>query len=374
MRHKYYDKVKKEFFSTSNAEKYVEGIEYLISDKAVREAELLDREQYVDNGLASESPVAAVVVSDDENLASPHTEYSSVIEDLLAVAYLLHEKFIANFFQIYKTDNPELLGKFATAYAKLLEHFSSLDDESKDDATFKQIILGLLNAIVQRDSSKQLALMLAAKLVECDLSSEFCLTVLTQANMAESESQEKIMTILGKLYNKDSVWNKASNTPSMAFSVTPNTPQTMAAMMYQEATKHCSRHAHNANISFLFYMQSCWYRAGNLHGCHFIDKCLPASVGALTLYPAKISEWRWMLKTLEAYPPDSMQQRWRSRIIQNINTQYNNSPELLDRLGVNRISRWCSLTWLFNGCRSHESLEVYESKPVIKGRQFVLQA
>jgi len=369
MRHKYYDDLKQRFFSKADAEEYVAGIEYLVSEEAVRDAEILARKEFTTRGADLPSLMAASMdsdVSDDVDLTSP-AEGAEASDDLRAAAYVIHKNFIANFFQLNNSDNPELLGRFALAYAALLDNFLSLSYESRDDVNFKQIIMDVAHSIISYDKSKQHALTLMPKLIDFDLPAEFCLAVVTQIDIdVDSESQRMVMGILDSLYGRDSVWNSASTPINMALSVTPSTPQTMAMMMYTAAAKRCSDHAHNSNIAFLFHMQSCWFSAGNTHGCKFIDKCLPAAVASLTLYKHKASEWRWVLETLAKFPESSMQRRWRNRIVQNINEQYLESPAILNNLGINQTKN-CWLR-LFSACRNvQETSEDYEPKAVVKG-------
>jgi hypothetical protein len=371
MRHKYYENIKNIFFGVPNAEKYVEGIEYLVSEQAVLDAQILARQKNILNVEESKALDESDLMDvDNDDLRSPVS--ATVNEDILAAAYVIHKNFIAKFFQLNDShNNPELLNRFATAYTALLENFLSLSDEHTQETKFKQIAMDLLNSISIYDTSNEVALTLALKIVNCDLPAEFCLAALMQVKVdAGTESQQKVMSILNILYSKDSVWNGAS-TPSVALSVTPSTPQTMAALMYSTAlTGHYSKHAHQGNIAFLFHMQACWFTAGNMIGCKFIDKCLPAAVLSLNEYKNKIPEWQWVLKTLEKYPEGSMQRRWRNRIVQNIRQWYGDSPEMLTSLGVKPKHCW---TWLFSACSSDEYLlDEYEPKAVVKGRPFTL--
>jgi hypothetical protein len=375
MRRKYYENLKELFFSTPNAERYVAGMEYLVSEQAGRDGEILARQKFIVNVEETKEsddllPKLAAMSNDsqaldDEALASPVN--AAVAEDILAAAYVIHKNFIAKFFTLDDSrDNPELLNRFATAYAALLENFLLLDAESIQDTKFKQTSMDLLNSISNYDKGSEIALALASKIVNCDLPVDFCLAALMQVNVNDdSESKQKVMDIFDTLYSKDLVWNGARTPIGIPISVTPNTPRAMAAMMHTAASKHCSDHAHKGNIAFLFHMQSCWFSTGNTDGCKFIDMCLPAAVAALTMYKNdKAPEWRWVLETLAKYPESSMQRRWRSRIVQNINAQYSGSPDMLNLLGISQ-NRTC-WTWLFSSC-SNDFPDEYEPKAVVKG-------
>ncbi len=294
----YYKYLKKTFFSTNSADKIVEGIEYLISNK-----DFLDT----------------------------HNCYP--------IAYALHNKFISQFFTLYSyLNNSMLLSRFVDAYSSLLCFFEKLTFEDKNDPEFKSIVVNILNCIINVDKEQQFALALSSKIVKLNLPAEFCLTVVTRINLnGGAESKQKFMEILDHLYNNSDIWNN-TDTPRCTFSLVASTPPNIASLLYHGALSHCSEYVNQANLSFLFYMQSCCFITGNTDGCNFVDHCLPTAVASLILYEEKCLEWRWVLKSLAQYPDGSMEQAWRSKVVKELNTQYFNNSTLLNALEVNKKS------------------------------------
>jgi len=334
MRNKYYYKLKRDFFSDANAVEYVKAIKYLVSEQAVLDAkELLSTE----------------LLSTTNNLGE--------VDIILEGAYLVHEFFLVDFFKLdNSSNNPKLLCEFATAYATLLQLFSALSDKDKNNAKFKQITMTLLSSIGIYDQSNQLALTIAEKIIDMKLPTEFCLAALMQVKVnTDSELQQKVISILEALYSKDSVFTNVS-TPLIGLStlspsaaqggyLTPNTQHEIAALMHDTAltNEYCARHAHKGNIAFLLHMQACWFAAGNKGDCQVVAKNLSLAVSTLSLDQDKESQWRDVLEFLATYPKDSMQQRWRAKIVQTIMQQHGGFPKRLESLGINPGTYWTLL-------------------------------
>lgn len=327
--HTYYDDLKERFLGANDAKKFVAGVEYLASEQILWRS-----------------------------------------GDFRAAAYVAHNKFISKFFSLEFIDDINL-NNFVNAYILLLNHFSDFDNEDKDAPEFKQVVTALLNSIIDYDKSNQLALTLASKLVDYDLPPEFCLVALTRANIdSQPEAQQQVKDIFDFLYNKPSVWSDASTPNRGALSVTPTTPEAMTAMALSAESAQYSKHVNEANLAFLFYWQSCAYTAKKFDTCKFLDTCLSTAVAALTLDKDKAFQWRLVLDILAKYPKGTMQQRWRSRIVQHIHDQYNKSPAMLESLGVQPRSCW---TWLFSACcLDQDTIDEYEPKPVFNGGKFVI--
>ncbi len=327
----YCDDLKREFFAKNVTEDYVRGVEYLSSV-----------------GLWGDNSFNSAV-------------------------YILHKTFIKNSFDSEAmVNNPILINRFASAYLQLLKKFSwHLSGENKNDLEFKQVVTALIQSIISYDKYIPQALIFAEALIELDLPQDFCLNALTRIKLdGDSEIKSRTITILDALYSKNFGSSNAS-TPNFVSALTPTTPPSILRVMHQVGTKYYSQYANNAEISFLFYLQSCWLGGGNHNDCNFIDDYLTLAVASLLLNPEKIPQWNWVLDTLKTYPAGSMQSSWRLRIIEELKRVHNGS-EILNHLNIKEEWHFSSLWMPFFRCMDEDTKD-YQSEPVISRRKLLLE-